>query len=71
MKNIIAFENFIGRVNLTPKKLAEINNLIFYNWNEREAKKFLPQHIVDLISSIQNDDCLLNQVFDCLIELKS
>ena len=34
MENLIAFEKFMQKIHLTPKKLAELNNLIFYNWNE-------------------------------------
>ena len=66
MDNILVFEKFIQRIQLTPKKLAEMNNLIFYNWNEKDGKKYFPENIVQLISEIQNNDSKLNQVYDCL-----
>jgi hypothetical protein len=66
MENISDFEKFIRRVHFTPRKLAEINNLIFYNWNEKEGKQYFPENIVRMISDIQNNDPMLNQVFDCL-----
>lgn len=66
MENIIDFESFIRRVNVTPRKLAEMNNLIFYNWSEQEGKKLFPENIVRLITNIQNNENMLNKVFDCL-----
>ena len=66
MESIIDFRKFIQRVQLTPKKMAEMNSLIFYNWNERDGKKYFPENIVRFISGIQTNDSMLNELFDCL-----
>ena len=66
MENITEFEKFIQRIQLTPRKTAELNNLIFFNWDEREARNFFPENIIQLISKVQNNDFLLNKIYDCL-----
>jgi hypothetical protein len=67
MKNILDFKKYIINVKYTPHRLAEMNNLIFHNWNEMEAKKYFPENIIKLISDIQNDDKALDEIYDCLV----
>lgn len=67
MKDISAFRRFISRIKLTPHRLAELNNLIFYNWDASEAAKYFPPEIIQLISEVQMDEEALDEVYDCLL----